>query len=421
MKWFALSFSRDTLWSFLGGSVPALSGLVAIPLLIRLLYVDQFALVSLLLSLNLFFFVYDVGLTRAMHYFVPRAADQGRYVAASLLLNSLFVGLVLGLILALGVYFIVPSLVFNWINVDPALKGEAVDAFRLVSIGIIPTLLIHVIKGYTEGKRLFFIANIGKIISGVSMFVFPVVTALMSPSIVLISASIALSRLLSFIVYACLVSQSLEIDWKSLDYKVINHIVRYTFWSAISGLFSAVFIYGDRFFVAGYVDSASLAIYISSQDVLIRYLIIPWAISIPLVPLLSKGESFIKDFYRRSMKVISIISAAFVIVISLALVFLVPYWFKGELVYGVRIISSVLMIGVFFASFSQLPLISLYALGKARLLTSIFLVEAGLYLMVAPIIFGSFGVIGAACVWSGRLILELVLLILFFKKVCKTC
>jgi hypothetical protein len=92
MKLLSKNFNRDVVWSLLGGGIPALAGLIAIPLLVRLLSVDQFALVSLLLSLNLFFFVYDVGLTRTMHFFAPQKAYLSLNGAASLLTSCLFAG-----------------------------------------------------------------------------------------------------------------------------------------------------------------------------------------------------------------------------------------------------------------------------------------------------------------------------------------
>jgi O-antigen/teichoic acid export membrane protein len=46
MKLLSQNFNRDVVWSLLGGGIPALAGLLAIPLLVRLLSVDQFALFS---------------------------------------------------------------------------------------------------------------------------------------------------------------------------------------------------------------------------------------------------------------------------------------------------------------------------------------------------------------------------------------
>ncbi len=97
----------------------------------------------------------------------------------------------------------------------------------------------------------------------------------------------------------------------------------------------------------------------------------------------------------------------------------IPIWLKPELVDLTQTLSAILMIGVVFAAFAQLPLIALYAKGKAKLLSMMFLSEGLLYLISAPWVFKYFGVTGAACVWSSRLCIEYILLRYFSSKVLK--
>jgi O-antigen/teichoic acid export membrane protein len=304
MKLLSKNFNRDVVWSLLGGGIPALAGLIAIPLLVRLLSVDQFALVSLLLSLNLFFFVYDVGLTRTMHFFAPQKAYLSLNGAASLLTSCLFAGFLIGLVVSLVIYWASPSLVLSWLNVNSDLMSESILAFQITAFGIIPALLIHVLKGSMEGRQRFRAANFGKIISGVSLFLFPVLTAFYSKSLVMLAEAILVSRLVSFLVYLRLALHAVSFKSIKISIDITSKLIKYTFWAAISGFFSTLFVYGDRFIVAGYIDASSLAIYITSQDVLIRYLILPWSISVVLVPYFAghnNGKLF-DEFYSKALK-----------------------------------------------------------------------------------------------------------------------
>ncbi|MCK9607879.1 MAG: oligosaccharide flippase family protein [Methylomonas sp.] len=422
MKWMKGSFSRNALWSLLGGGVPALAGLLAIPLLVHLLNVEQFALVSLLLSFNLFFFVYDVGLTRTMHFLAPKKVYLSLEGAGRLVTSCLFVGLLIGLVLTLFFSWISPLIVLNWLNVDVSMRQEAILAFQLTAISITPALLINVLKGNLEGRQLFRSANICKIISGVSLFIFPVFAAFYSDKLFVIALAIVISRILSFLVYVKFTFSKFSLKHIRMHWEDGRKIIRYTFWAGISGFFATLFIYGDRFIVAGYIDTTSLAIYITSQDVLIRYLLIPWSIAIVLAPFFASENLDVNAFsraYSTAIKQISILTLAFVCATIILLFIAVPLWLNADLVNITRQLSGILMIGVVFAAFSQLPLIYLYAKGQAKLLSTIFIGEGLLYLLIAPFIFDEFGVIGAACVWSVRLFLELILLSYFSHRLLR--
>ncbi len=422
MKWMKDSLTANTLWSLFGGGIPALAGLVAIPLLVHLLSVERFALVSLLLSFNLFFFVYDVGLTRTMHFLAPKKVYLTPEGAGRLVTSCLFVGLLIGLVLTLFFSWISPLLVLNWLNVDASMRQEAIPAFQITSVGITPALLINVLKGNLEGRQLFRSANICKIISGVSLFIFPVIAAFYSDKLFVIAWAIFISRVLSFLVYLKLAFSKFSLTHIRMHWGDSREIIRYTFWAGISGFFATLFIYGDRFIVAGYIDTTSLAIYITSQDVLIRYLLVPWSIAIVLAPFFASENLDTTAFakaYSTAIVNISILTLGFVCVAIGLLFFAVPVWLNVDLVSMTRLLGGILMAGVVFAAFSQLPLIYLYAKGQAKLLSAIFIGEGLLYLLIAPFIFDEFGVIGAACVWSVRLFLELILLSYFSHRLLR--
>ena len=202
MKRLRHSFSKDALWSILGGGIPALAGLLAIPILIHLLAVNLFALTSLLISFNLFFFVYDVGLARAMHFFSSKNAYLSLEGAGSLITSCLLVGFLIGIVLIPIFIFLSPMLVDHWLNIDVALKAEAILSFQLAAVGILPALLINAMKGNLEGRQLFRAANMAKMFSGVTLFGFPVIAAYFSNSLVTIAGAIVLSRVFSLLVYS---------------------------------------------------------------------------------------------------------------------------------------------------------------------------------------------------------------------------
>ncbi len=406
----------------MGGGIPALAGLLAIPILIHLLEVNLFALTSLLISFNLFFFVYDVGLARAMHFFASKNAYLSLEGAGSLITSCLLVGFLIGLVLIPTFIFLSPVLVNNWLNIEVTLKAEAILSFQLTAIGILPALLINAMKGNLEGRQLFRAANMAKMFSGVTLFSFPVIAAYFSNSLVSIAGAIVLSRVFSLLVYSRYALWVFDFRYLKLRKELVWKIVNYAFWAAVSGFFATLFVYGDRFIVAGYIDAPALAVYIACQDVLIRYLLIPWSIALVLAPYFASekvdGSSF-KKAYALAIRNISLLTVCFVITTLIILVVVVPIWLATDLVKLTQQLTAILMVGVVFAAFAQLPLIFLYAQGRAKLLSLILFGEGLLYLLIAPAVFATFGVIGAAFVWSSRLLLELLLLSYFSHRLLK--
>lgn len=420
MTFIKRNFSSNALWSLAGGGISALTAVAAIPALIYLLGVDKFALVSLLISLNLFFFVYDFGLTRAMHFFSPKTEHQPADGAGSLIGSALTVAMIVGVVVTLMIIFVSPFFTTNWLKHTGELANAITKAFQISALGIVPALISNVIKGNLEGRMEFKKANLAKMFSGVSLFVAPVGMAMINDSIVMLAIAMMLTRVVSFALYYYLLLRLIRPHYFTISYNILKNISAFAFWAGISGFFATLFIYGDRFIVAGFISSTDLSIYIASQDVLIRYLLVPWSLAIVLSPYFSSDNVVLGSFktaYLKAMNSIKVLTLCFIIVVSLAVTFLIPVLVDNQLVKLSTQINYIMIIGIVFASFAQLPLIFLYARGKARLITVIFVFEGGSYLLMAPFVFDEFGALGAACVWSARLVIEFMLLNYFAKRI----
>ena len=410
--------SRDSLWSILGGGVPALVGLIIIPVLAYRLSVDGFAFVSLLISLSLFFYVYDLGLTRSMHFFIPKKDYAANSVRQSLLLNALLISVATGAIITIGLIGFSEKLVTQWINIQNLPASDATLAMQLTALGIAPALMMNALKGYLEGRQLFQSANLAKLISGMALFLFPMAVVLFSQSLVLVGLALFLSRLASLLVYFYFIVKDVAFSSLKPDKEMIRRILSYGIWAAIAGFFATLFIYGDRFIVAGYLSAAELSVYIASQDVLIRYLLIPWSMAIVLVPYFAsdQGQQKYLMLYQKAQKHIRNFTGLFLIAGIAVLYLIMPHLMGDEIVTISHKISLILIFGVVFAAFSQLPLIYLYAKGKVKLLSAIFFAEGIAYLTLAPLVFSIFEGVGAAFLWASRLLIEWLVLSYFTQK-----
>jgi O-antigen/teichoic acid export membrane protein len=349
-----------------------------------------------------------------MTFLISKIAQDNIKPEDELIGTALISAFLLGLFVTAIVYIFVPYYAKNWMMIDRKLLNEVVLAFQVSALGILPGVLSNTLKGILEGKSKFKESNICKIFSGASVFIAPmIVITFESKNLVHISAAIVLTRYLSLILYAIYTTRLSSLIFIKLRREHLKSIWNYGLWAALSGLISTSFVYGDRFLVAGYLSSQDLSVYIASQDVLIRYLLIPWSMAIVLMPTFSADNiSKIKvlELYRHQQKRVALISFFILLLVPSLTLYIARVVNHTTIPANVEFVVAIQVVGIFFCAMSQLPLIYLYGKGMPRLITNIYLFELLIYILMAPIIFRCFGIIGACFVWSGRLVIEYFLL-----------
>lgn len=408
---------KNSLWTIAGGAVPALSAVIAIPILIHTLGYELFAITSLLTSLTIFFFVYDFGLGRTVTYFISKVAHANKDDTIG---TSIFCAVFLSLIATVVLYLSMPYVVEYWIKVRSEIAALAIQSLQITTLGILPNVVSNTLKGVLEGRSEFKLANICKIFSGSTIFLAPLlVVSLGDNSLIHISFAIVLSRFLTVLMYVFFIRATISFNWLQIKKGTLQTLYRYGSWVALSGFLSAMFVYGDRFIVARYLSPENLSLYVVSQDILNRYLLIPSSIAIVLMPIFSSGslsKTTISKMYRQRQKYVffSSLVVCMLIILMASIGHEVVLKFKIPLI--VSDIVTIQAVGIFFCSMTQLPLIYLYTCGRPYIITMIYGLEALVYIGLAPSIFSHYNVLGACFVWSSRFVLEYFLMQFFAKK-----
>lgn len=412
-------------WNLIGGLVPALTALVSISLLAWYLSSEAFLVVSLMLSICLFLQVFDFGFSRLYHHFYKQFStdpEQIRFFSTSLGLS-----IIVGVILTVISWALIPFFVSHWL-LDETAKSNVSEvklAFQVVTLSVLPSIMMQVYRGQMEAQGAFKQVNTAKVISILSLFIMTLLVALFSVSLVNVAVAIVLSRVVGLWSYAHLAGGNrLGMSFvKKFDYQLTKKLLTHTSLAAVAGFISAGFIYGDRFFVTGYIEASEYTVYVLSQDFLSRYLLVPWSLAMVLVPYLNAqdgiGVSKSRTHIRRTYVQTFFLSLAFAVVSVVAIQWLLPALIEAKRLAEIQYAALVILVGVVLGAFAQIPMVGLFTLGKVRLLCGIFLFELAVYLSFAPWCLSQWGLSGAVFVWSGRLFLETILLNYFFIKVIK--
>lgn len=166
--------AKNTLWNLLGLGAPLLAALVAIPLLIKGTGTERFGILTLTWVVIGYFSIFDLGIGRALTQLVARklGTDQTDEIP-SVIWTGLALMLVLGLIGAMVVLLLTPSLVFRLLNIPPQLRGETLSAFYLLAATIPVVIGTAGLRGILEAYQRFGIISAIRIPMGLFYFYRP--------------------------------------------------------------------------------------------------------------------------------------------------------------------------------------------------------------------------------------------------------
>lgn len=404
--------------------MPLLAGVAFIPFTIEKLGGEAFGVVTLIWALIGYFGLFDMGVGRALTFEISKLLADGQDAKVSGALKAgLLVTIVTGVVGAIVMLLIAPSLAHSWLKISPEWQSDTQLAFQIAALGVLPTTVTSGLRGALEGFGRFAESNVIRVFFGLSMFALPALSvSLHGNNIWCIALYLVGARLivviLSLIQLRCRLFNS---TGSSAIRNQIGALFSYGFWVTVSGVIGPLMIYGDRFFVAGVVGAEQLQYYAIPQEGLQRLLIIPAALCGALLPVLTslRGSALV-DIYKINQRRIALtMLAACTIAAALAYPVL-SLWLNPNFAQKALPIVLILAVGIWFNSIAQLPYTVLHALGKPRLTAMFHLVELAFYFVILYWLATAFGLLGAATAWLLRVLLDLALLRFavngFFKK-----
>jgi O-antigen/teichoic acid export membrane protein len=167
----------------------------------------------------------------------------------------------------------------------------------------------------------------------------------------------------------------------------------------------------ERFFLAHYTSSITVAYYAVANTLGTLLLIVPSAVVQPLLPALTRLSSQgrtdeHRQLYHQALRGVFLL----VVPVALAVAFLAsPFltlWAGHS--YGVHSAGPlyIVLAGVCALTLSWVPFSQMLAAGQTRLLAQIHLAELGPYLVLAAVLTSAHGAIGAAVAWSTRCVAD---------------
>jgi O-antigen/teichoic acid export membrane protein len=396
------------MWNLFGQVSPAIAAVFTVPILIRVLGTERFGVLTLIWLVVGYFSIFDLGLGRALTQLLAERLGRGDHRSVpALVWTALGLMGILGLV-GTAVAVLVAPTVQHALKAPASLRVETLRAVYLLALSIPLVVSTAGLRGVLEARQRFDLANVVRLASGVFTYVGPVLTLAFSHSLVAITVVLVAGRLATWIAYLILCAYELpELRHRmAFERAFVKPLLRFGGWMTVSNVVGPVLVYLDRFLIATVIGATAVAYYVTPFEIVTRLLLLPWALSGVLFPLIA--STFVQNpersarLYSRGMRLIFLTLFPFVLC---AIAFAhegLSLWVGESIATHSAPVLRWLALGVFMNGLVQVPFATIQAAGRPDLTARIHLIELPLYLPTLWWAAHRWGIEGAAVAWMLR-------------------
>jgi len=180
---------RNGFINFLSLLVPAILMIVSMPLLTRWLGIETFGLWLICSTLLGLFGLLDFGLKETAITFIPKFLARNDAEGLESHIRSLFfLNLVIGLCSSILLFGVAKYAAIDVFGVSPDNAADTISAFRILAVGILPSLAINILSAIAMGYQQFHLSSaliVGRnILTTLGTLCFAALTGHLAPVIV---------------------------------------------------------------------------------------------------------------------------------------------------------------------------------------------------------------------------------------------
>lgn len=389
--------------------VPMAIGLVSIPSLLSLLGPVKFGLLALFWAIATYAPLLDFGLAKELTR--QLAASPSQSLSRREVIRATSIGAGLGLLVGALAAAVVVSTTGSFRDLDLG-TFSWISASVIISTTILTTIAMGVPLAVLEARRSFAAVALVRTTSSVLSIAGPVVVAMITTDLILVSLAIPGSRIVGLLL--ALFSVHLRngmVDADRLSKSgwmpgIFNVMVegRYIGLGAIAG---ALILGADRVILMRF-DSIQLASYATVFEPLSRLLVLPVAFASVSFPLLSSRQ---QSYQRRNSQLFlpTFLFQPILLVLMALVPELLTAWLGSDGLALVRI-CLVLLVGIGTMGATHQVFSALLATGVARTVAIIQWAEFVPYVVGASLLASSLGALGMALAWTTRAAFDTLLI-----------
>lgn len=395
-----------------GRILPAVVGVIAIPVIIRGLGMERYGILSLALVIVTYFVLFDFGLGDATTKFVAGALGRGDLESLPTLIWTSFAMIsVLGFVAGVLMFLAAPLVARDFLKVSPQLQGESVIVFRVMAVAVPFMLLASGVRGTLEAKQRYDLVNAVFIPTSVANYVIPVLSIAFHVGLVPIVAYLVAVRAVTCVAYFFLSIRLFpEVRRRvCIEPSKSRPLLTFGGWLALSNLSWPVLLYMDRLFIGSIVSVAVLPFYTVPSDMVTRLWIIPgsWVSLFPAFSAVADDRhEELAELSARGLKHLALLVGPLAVVCVLLARNILRVWLGDNFAIHSTLVFQIEAIGVFVNSLAFVPDRLLKGIGRVHLIAKLHMAELPVYAVLLYVLVKKWGITGAAVAWSARLLID---------------
>jgi O-antigen/teichoic acid export membrane protein len=269
------------------------------------------------------------------------------------------------------------------------------------------------LRAMLEAAQRFDIVNLIRTPASVAVLVIPAIAAPLGAGLPLIVLLLVLVRLAAAIASLAVIDRVIpEFRWRlHLSWPALRPLLGYGAWVTVSNIVGPLLVYLERFMLAALAGVAAVGYYTAPAEAAMRLLIIPAGLASALFPAVSSARTASTSrFVARPLRVLLLTLGPVVLVIALAAGPLLQRWLGADYAAHSAAALAILAIGVLINGLTHVPYAYLLGRGRPDLPAKFHLIELPLYVGMAWVLIGRFGITGAALAWTLRVSVDAALL-----------
>lgn len=416
--------ARNALLNFFGQSLPLIVGIITIPFVVNGLGTEQFGLLSLAFIVLSYFTIFDLGLGRATTKYIAESLGKSEIQQIpSILWTSVTTQALLGFSCGIVLFFFVPFLVEEILHIPPYLFSEAKITLYLIALSIPLIMISSSFTGFIQANQRFDLLNSISIPSSILSYILPLFGLLLGFSLSGIVILLIIARFCAFIAYimACFHIQP-QLKKYSYSSDLLSRLFIFGGWATVSNIVSPLMVYMDRFLIGAILTISAVTYYTVPYDIVTRLWIISSSLILAIFPAFSTLEG-LKDrvtvgvVFARSLKYLIITIGPIAILGILFSYDILQIWLGNDFAMESTLTMQILTIGVLINSLAHIPFALLQGSGRPEIPAKFHLIELSFYIVILWIFVVNYGISGAACAWSIRIIVDAFLLFWATSKI----
>jgi O-antigen/teichoic acid export membrane protein len=415
---------RFFLFNLAGNILPVLVALVAVPVIAAHAGVERLGALGVVWGVVGYFGFLDFGLSRvvtrrvALAHELGRLADELSELRGFLWRRAGPAVVVLTLLLFAAKLPCAPYFPAGWLGTELARGWTAV-------VLCVPlTLMTNWLRGALEGVQRFARVNLLRSVFGAWNYAAPALIVLTVPTLDAMIAVICLGRFLAVLAHgwACWrVERGMLFGPLPARLVHLPAFFREGGWMTVSNLVAPLMVYSDRFMLAAMVPASAVAWYVTSQEMLLRALVLPAALAGVLFPRFSENaaenvaeaqDAGKTGLYRHSVRLISAIMLPICTLFGVLAYHALRFWLGASFALHSYRIVEIISIGIFMNSIAHLPFARLQGAGRSHVAARIHLIQLPLYAAALYAAVRAGGIEGAAWAWTVRVSIDCLAMML---------